>query len=184
MARWLARPLARALSSRAGGPMRSPSMVDLSRFADRGGAGAPGAAKLPQAALDRDVELRREHFNMRGSFPEAAQPSEGPRIDQRAAHRKRLVYRAKQRGWLEVDLLLGSFAVDHVPAMSDEEAAQFEAILNCETLDIYNMITKQMQVPKVLQTHMMTRLQEYAQTSPAGQASPSMYELLKRKMSN
>mmetsp|Transcript_13600 Transcript_13600/g.43441 ORF Transcript_13600/g.43441 Transcript_13600/m.43441 type:complete len:197 (+) Transcript_13600:134-724(+) len=161
---------------------KHPTVLDLSKFASRDSAEA--RQQLPQEALNRDIELRKEHFAVRKSFPESAQPKEGPRIDERRAHRKRLVYRSKQRGWLEVDLLLGSFATDNVDSFSDEEAAQYEAILNCETLDIYNMITKQMQVPEILQTPMMTRLQEYAATSPAGKASPTMYEQIKKKMSN
>ena len=32
-------------------------------------------------------------------------------VDRDEAHRKKLIYRSKQRGWLEVDLLMGSFAV-------------------------------------------------------------------------
>jgi succinate dehydrogenase assembly factor 2 len=33
--------------------------------------------------------------------------------------RKRLIYRSKQRGWLEVDLLMGTWAVEHVPKLSE-----------------------------------------------------------------
>jgi len=121
---------------------------------------------------------------MRSSFPDSAQPKDGPPVDIDLAYRKRLIYRAKQRGWLEVDLLLGSWAVDNIMHLSVEECKEFEAILNCETLDIYNMITQQMDIPKVLQTPMMGRLQEYATTSPAGVASPTMYAKLKGKMSN
>ena len=140
--------------------------------------------KLPQEALDRDIKLRQEHFAIRHSYPEEAQPTDGTRIDDDLAYRKRLIYRAKQRGWLEVDLLMGSWAMDNVMNLSIEECRQFEAILNCETLDIFNMVTKQMAVPQVLQTPMMNRLQEYAATSPAGHASPTMYAKLKSKMSN
>ena len=155
--------------------------LNLTQFAS---AVSPYAQRLPESALLRDIELRKEHFSVRKSFPESSQPDVGERVDVRAAHRKRLVYRAKQRGWLEVDLLMGSFAVDNVPTFSDEEAAQFEAILNCETLDIFNMITKQKAIPEVLQSPMMLRLQEYAASSPIGTASPTMYAIIKSKMSN
>mmetsp|Transcript_4342 Transcript_4342/g.7623 ORF Transcript_4342/g.7623 Transcript_4342/m.7623 type:complete len:193 (-) Transcript_4342:2288-2866(-) len=162
--------------------MKGPTIIDLSRFSKNN----DNSRELPQEALDRDIQLRKEHFAVRKSYPPTAQPrdGEGPAVDEWTAHRKRLLYRSRQRGWLEVDLLLGSFATDHAMSMTDEEAAQYEAILNCETLDIFNMVTKQMPIPEVLQTPMMTRLQEYAATSPAGVASPTMYEKLKSKMSN
>ena len=50
--------------------------------------------------------------------------------------RKRLIYRAKQRGWLEVDLLLGTWASENVMQLSEDELDQFEAFVNMETIDI------------------------------------------------
>ena len=33
------------------------------------------------------------------------------------SYRKRLLYRSKQRGWLEVDIILGSWASHHLPKL-------------------------------------------------------------------
>lgn len=48
--------------------------------------------------------------------------------------RKRLIYRSKQRGWLEVDLLLGTWSDRFVPEMSEEELDEFERFVNLETI--------------------------------------------------
>ncbi|GBG25359.1 Succinate dehydrogenase assembly factor 2, mitochondrial [Hondaea fermentalgiana] len=160
--------------------MTGPTMVDLSKFATE----EEQSKRLPHHAVLRDQELRKEHHAIRQSYPESAQPSEGPKVDAELAYRKRLLYRSKQRGWLEVDLLLGSWAADNIMTLSLEECAQFEAILNMETLDIYNMISGQMQVPDFLQTPIMEKLQKYCQSKPVGTADPTMYAKIKAKMSN
>jgi hypothetical protein len=48
--------------------------------------------------------------------------------------RKRLIYRSKQRGWLEVDLLLGTWSDKFVPDMSEGELDEFERFVNLETI--------------------------------------------------
>lgn len=158
------------------GKTRVPVMLDLSRFADK--------PKLPQFAVERDIALRASHVAVRTEYPAAAQPPSGPPIGTELAYRKRLIYRSKQRGWLEVDLLLGSWATDNVMNLTETECVQYENILNCETLDIYNMITAQMPIPPLLQTPMMKRLQDYAASQPIGAADPTMYARIKEKMSN
>lgn len=42
----------------------------------------------------------------------------------------KLLYRSQQRGFLELDLLVGLWAQKEVPAFSDEALAQFEHVLN------------------------------------------------------
>ena len=44
--------------------------------------------------------------------------------------KKRLIYRSKQRGWLEFDLLLGTWASEHVSTLSVGELDQFEAFVS------------------------------------------------------
>ena len=98
--------------------------------------------------------------------------------------RKRLLYRSKQRGWLEVDLLLGSWASKNVMHLNADELDQYEAILNQETIDIFNYISGKDPVPENLKTPIMTVLQEYCLSSPLGHASPTGFEQNKKYMSN
>jgi succinate dehydrogenase flavin-adding protein (antitoxin of CptAB toxin-antitoxin module) len=42
----------------------------------------------------------------------------------------KLLYRSKQRGWLELDLLMGLWAEQHVPSMSTDMLRQYAAVLD------------------------------------------------------
>lgn len=97
--------------------------------------------------------------------------------------RKRLIYRSKQRGWLEVDLLLGTWASENVPKLSVEELDQFEDVVNMETIDIYNIITLRVDVPENRKTPakdtVLERIQAWASDHPLGKADPEQYKKVK-----
>ncbi|MAR76702.1 MAG: succinate dehydrogenase assembly factor 2 [Rhizobiales bacterium] len=54
----------------------------------------------------------------------------------------RLIYRSWHRGTKELDLILGNFISDNINQMSEDEIAEFEALLNSEDPDIYKWIVK------------------------------------------
>lgn len=98
--------------------------------------------------------------------------------------RKRLAYRSKQRGWLEVDLLMGSFADAHVGALDAAGLDAYEAILNRETLDLYNMITGKDEAPVELRGAVLDAIKAHVASSPLGRADPKKYELMKKHFTN
>ena len=102
-------------------------------------------------------------------------------VDMDSIRRKRLIYRAKQRGWLEVDLLLGTWASQHVPTLlNSSELDDFEAFVNMETIDIYNIITlKTAPDPDASNYAMMKRIQDWARGNPLGKADPDAYKTVK-----
>jgi succinate dehydrogenase flavin-adding protein (antitoxin of CptAB toxin-antitoxin module) len=96
--------------------------------------------------------------------------------------RKRLIYRAKQRGWLEVDLLLGTWASENVPLLNSEELDQFEDFVNMETIDIYNVITLRLDVPEEMKQNgqsVAEKIQAWTRSSPLGKADPDTYKAVK-----
>lgn len=97
--------------------------------------------------------------------------------------RKRLIYRSKQRGWLEVDLLLGTWASLNVPSLNADELDQFEAFVNEETIDIYNIITLRLDIPEAMKTpnedSVVERIQLWARGNPLGKADPATYRRVK-----
>ena len=102
----------------------------------------------------RDAKIKAEHF---------ALPADAD------VRRKRLIYRSKQRGWLEVDVLLGVWASENVPTLSDVELDQFEEFVNEDTIDIYNLLTLRTDVPEKFQNNaVVNRIQEWCEGSPLG----------------
>lgn len=95
--------------------------------------------------------------------------------------RKRLIYRSKQRGWLEVDLLLGTWAHENVPTLTTTELDEFEDFVNEETIDIYNLITLRIDaIPDHLESNgVVRRIQAWAKDSPLGKADPDAYKAVK-----
>ena len=104
-------------------------------------------------------------------------------VDDIATRQKRLIYRAKQRGWLEVDLLLGTWASENVPKMQEgDDLDQFEDFVNMETIDIYNIITLRLDVPEEMKRDgngVVERIQAWARSHPLGKADPGAYEAVK-----
>lgn len=78
---------------------------------------------------------------------------------QEEALRKRLLHRSRQRGMLEVDLLLGKWASENVilenggnmqiNRLTRDELDQYEALLNSETVDIFGWIMDKNPLPSV-----------------------------------
>lgn len=76
---------------------------------------------------------------------------------------RRIIYRSKQRGWLELDILFGGWAVKHVPNMKDEASiAQVEMLLDAETPHVLKWILKQEPTPPQFDNRIIHSLQAYA----------------------
>ena len=63
---------------------------------------------------------------------------------------RRLMYHAKQRGWLELDLIVGNWAEANRHALVADPAlmADFEALLAVENPDLYKYLTGQLEPPE------------------------------------
>jgi len=58
-----------------------------------------------------------------------------------AERRKRLLYRAKYRGFREADFLIGGFAAAHLGEMNEAELDEFEHLLGLSDHDLYAWAT-------------------------------------------
>ena len=94
--------------------------------------------------------------------------------------RKRLIYRSKQRGWLEVDLLLGTWAVENVPKLNLVELEEYHTLLEEETIDIFNYVSGKTPLPPHLATlSIMPAIKAYAYSAQIN--SPQRYADIKSK---
>lgn len=121
---------------------------------------------LQDKSKDRYASIMEQHR----ALPEIA-----------ADRKKRLIYRSKQRGWLEVDLLLGTWANENVNDLPDDELDLFEELVNEETIDIYNILTLRTDIPDRLDNNVVRSIQEWAKMSPLGKADKEAYEDAKKK---
>ena len=76
---------------------------------------------------------------------------------------RRIIYRSKQRGWLELDILFGAWAAEHVPHITDEPTIQqIEHLLDADTPYVLKWILGQQPAPPEYQTPVLDSLRAYA----------------------
>jgi succinate dehydrogenase flavin-adding protein (antitoxin of CptAB toxin-antitoxin module) len=63
------------------------------------------------------------------------------------------MYRAKQRGHLELDLLIGRYAEDNLPSMNMEQLKEVDALLVEENPDLWTWLTGQGPAPEHVQAN-------------------------------
>ena len=78
-----------------------------------------------------------------------------------AIRRKRLRFRAERRGFKEVDLIFGSFAVEHLGNMDVSELDAFEHLLDAPDQDVYIWLKSDGAVPETYDTPIFARLRAH-----------------------
>src|SRR5436190_24168283 len=74
------------------------------------------------------------------------------------ARRKRLLFRAKRRGFKEVDLIFGTFAVAELERLTHKELDAFEALLGAPDQDVYAWLRGAEPVPSAFDTTVFARM--------------------------
>lgn len=81
--------------------------------------------------------------------------------------RKRALYRSRQRGMLENDLLLGTFAAKHLARFSEAQLQEYERILDEIDPDLLEWITGKAPMPDDYeQSDVMELLLRHVQSNP------------------
>lgn len=76
---------------------------------------------------------------------------------------RRIIYRSRQRGWLELDILFGGWAAKHVPSLhSEKDVAMVEALLDADTPDVLKWILGQEKPPPAHDNAILASMREYA----------------------
>lgn len=114
------------------------------------------SADAVRKAAEKDQQLRQSHQEFKQKF------NANEAVDTISVHKKKLIYRSKQRGLREVDILLGTWAENNVPNMNDEELEMFEKIVNLETLEIFNALSKPVNtLPEDIKSPVLEKLRDY-----------------------
>lgn len=69
--------------------------------------------------------------------------------------RKRLLWRASRRGIKEMDLIVGGYAVCHLPGMDDAALTAFECLLEIPDTDLLAYATNQAVIPAERQSQLL-----------------------------
>lgn len=93
--------------------------------------------KQQQMRQQRQPQQHTEHIRALEKDPEL----------RRKVMINRLLYRSRQRGFLEMDLLVGIWAEKKIPQLSEDMLRQFEVVLDQENPDLYKWLTGQEQPP-------------------------------------
>ena len=75
--------------------------------------------------------------------------------------RKRLLHRARYRGFKEADILIGGFAEAALPAMLEADRDGFEEILNAADHDIYGWIVGHFEPPPAIDRLLIERMRAF-----------------------
>jgi len=77
------------------------------------------------------------------------------------ARRRKLLFRCWHRGMREVDLIMGRFADAAVDALSDDELAEFERLIEVPDHDVLAWVTGEAAVPAAYDTPLFRRLRDF-----------------------
>lgn len=82
-------------------------------------------------------------------------------IDPADTRRKRLLHRARYRGFKEADLLVGGFAAASLGDMTDGELDAFAAILSLNDHDIYAWVLGAAEPPETVDRGLIARMRAF-----------------------
>ena len=92
-------------------------------------------------------------------------PRRWPMIETPDIRRKRLLFRSWHRGTKETDLLIGSFAEQHLAAFSEAELDGYEALLEQDDGDLFDWITGRVPLPPECDGDILGRLRNFKDTA-------------------
>jgi len=82
--------------------------------------------------------------------------------------RRKLKFRAWRRGFREMDLLMGTFADQHLADMSDEYLSEFERLLATPDWEVFAWIVGQKPVPGNYKSELLNEIMAFRYEAQAG----------------
>ncbi|KAF5837783.1 Flavinator of succinate dehydrogenase-domain-containing protein [Dunaliella salina] len=107
------------------------------------------SSSLAKAQIRQNVALCQATFSSSSSSSSSSSGQLNEAQAQQAMANK-LLYRSKQRGFLELDLLMGLWAEENIPKMDMRAMEEFSAVLDQENPDMFKWLTGQEQAPETM----------------------------------
>lgn len=86
------------------------------------------------------------------------QTADQPEDAELIQRRKKALFRSRNRGFKEVDLIFGTFATHEAMTLAPEELDAFEALLDAPDVDVYSWFTGFAPVPLAFDTPVFARM--------------------------
>lgn len=77
------------------------------------------------------------------------------------SYKKELLWRSKQRGILELDLLVGTYAKNNIDKWSDSDIHDFEKLLQLESPDLLQILLHKQSIPSAIDSTVLQQLITY-----------------------
>jgi antitoxin CptB len=78
-----------------------------------------------------------------------------------SAEKKRLLYRAKYRGFKEADIVVGKFAEQYLGELSEEETEEFRLLLEVPDQELYGWIIGRAEAPDNYKGPVLEKMQAF-----------------------
>lgn len=82
--------------------------------------------------------------------------------------RRKIQFRAWRRGFRELDLLMGSFADQHLAELSEADIAEFERLLDVPDWDVYAWISGNKEAPENYNSSLLDRMKQFKYSAHPG----------------
>ncbi|KAF2070828.1 hypothetical protein CYY_007852 [Polysphondylium violaceum] len=82
--------------------------------------------------------------------------------------RKKLLYQSKERGMLENDLLLGTFATMNIQSLTEQQLKDYDLLIQQPDPDILNWILEKSPAPPEFETDVLKLIQKHVRNDPLG----------------
>lgn len=82
--------------------------------------------------------------------------------------RRKIKFRAWRRGFREMDLLMGSFADEHLAGLSDDDLSEFERLLATPDWEVFAWLVGQKPVPSNFESPLLRQIMEFRYEAHAG----------------
>eukprot|EP00166_Cyanidium_caldarium_P001314 ctg_1669.g650 len=76
------------------------------------------------------------------------------------ANKRKVLYRSKQTGFLELDLILGNWAEKNLPKMTEQQVEEYEKLISCEVPELYKWLSGQENPPKNVDGKLFRQIKE------------------------
>jgi antitoxin CptB len=120
-------------------------------------AAAPSFSGIPRRWLSSSDASNPDEAKLQYTFiPSQSQQPQSPEI-----RLKKIMYRCKMRGMLELDLLLGSWANEHAQTLTDQDLDDLEALSLAETPEVLKWVMKKEDPPADFDSRVLRQLQAY-----------------------